>query len=252
MKQDIIIDEKIIFKEDLFAVIAGPCAVEDEYSLREIAKLLKEYGVTMLRGGANKLRTSPHSFQGMGKKAVLLLSKVAKEYGLFSVTEVTSEKEIDFINKHIDIVLIGTRNMYNYPLLKEVGKLEKPIILKRGMSATVKEWLLAAEYLTQNGNQNIILCERGIRTFETVTRNTLDLASAVYVSKNTPYHVITDPSHATGNSNLVEPMVLASLACGVQGSMIEIHPTPHKALSDGEQMLNFKQFKHLLENLKRN
>ncbi|MCL2065062.1 MAG: 3-deoxy-7-phosphoheptulonate synthase [Candidatus Cloacimonetes bacterium] len=236
-----------IFDDNDFSIIAGPCAIEDEESLVATAELLVKHNVKMLRGGAYKLRTSPQSFQGYGDEAVKLLSNVAKSYNLLSVSEIPSVKEIDIFNQFVDIILIGTRNMYNYPLLKEVGEMKKPVILKRGMCATVNEWILAAEYIAQNGNQNIILCERGIRTFETVTRNTLDLASAVYVAHNFRYHVIVDPSHATGKRELVIPMTLASKAAGVHGVMIEIHPKPDNARSDPEQMLDFDNFEKLME-----
>ena len=246
----IYLKDTLLFQENDFNIIAGPCAIENEEYLVKTAELLVKNGVKMIRGGAFKLRTSPFSFQGMGKEGILLLSKVARDYNLFSVTEITSVKDLDLIEKYIDIMLIGTRNMHNYELLKELGNLDKPIILKRGMAATVKEWLLAAEYLAQGGNEKIILCERGIRTFETCLRNTFDLASAVYVSQNYGYNVITDPSHATGDRNLVEKMTLASLVAGIQGAMIEIHPEPEKALSDGEQMLNFEQFEELMKKVK--
>ena len=249
-KTDIVIGSDVLFKESGFSVIAGPCAVENEEYLIRTAETLVKHNVKLIRGGANKLRTSPYTFQGLGKEGISLLSKVAKDFSLYSVTEITSLTEIDLIDNHIDIVLVGTRNMHNYQLLKEVGKLNKPVILKRGMSATVKEWLLAAEYVGMCGNKQIILCERGIRTFDNCLRNTLDLASAVHVSRNYSYHVITDPSHATGNKDLVAPMVLASLAAGVQGVMIEIHPEPKRALSDGEQMLNFEEFDRLMTSLR--
>ncbi|MCL2064640.1 MAG: bifunctional 3-deoxy-7-phosphoheptulonate synthase/chorismate mutase [Candidatus Cloacimonetes bacterium] len=249
-RKRISLNDTILFQENDFNIIAGPCAVESEDYLIKTAQLLVKHKIKMIRGGANKLRTSPYSFQGLGNEGISLLSKIAKEYYLFSVSEITSLQEIDLIEKHIDIVLLGTRNMHNYQLLKELGQVNKPVILKRGMAATVKEWLLAAEYIKLNGNPNIILCERGIRTFETCLRNTFDLASAVYVSQNYDYIVITDPSHATGNKNLVEAMTLASLVAKTQGAMIEIHPEPEKSLSDGEQMLNFQQFERLMENIK--
>jgi 3-deoxy-7-phosphoheptulonate synthase len=247
-KKNIVVKNETLFTEGKFGLIAGPCAIENEADLRQTAELLQKLGLKMLRGGVTKLRTSPHSFQGMGKPAFQLLSNVAKDYGLYSVTEITSTDEIDEINKHIDIVWIGTRNMYNYQLLKEVGKLDKPIILKRAISATIKEWLLAAEYIKLSGNTNIILCERGIRTFDHTMRYTLDLATAVYVSQTTEHHVIIDPSHATGKRELVTPMTLAGKAAGVSGAMIEIHPMPSQSQSDSEQMLGFEEFTELVEN----
>ena len=248
-KKDIYCSKDIIFNENNFNIIAGPCAVENEKYLIQTAELLKKLDIKMIRGGANKLRTSPYSFQGIGVEAFRLLSQVSKEYGLLSVSEITSLREIDSLNEYIDIILVGTRNMFNYQLLKELGKLNKTVILKRGMSATVKEWVLAAEYVISNGNPNVILCERGIRTFETSSRNTFDLASAVLVNQNYSFQVISDPSHATGNKKLVSPMTLASLIAGLQGVMLEIHPEPHKALSDAEQMLDFQQFTELVNRI---
>jgi len=243
------IGKNTLFATDTFSVIAGPCAIEDETSLAATAELLKKHNVKMLRGGVNKLRTSPYSFQGLGMSAATTLSKVAHDFGLYSVCEITSISEIDVLEKYIDILVVGTRNMHNYPLLKELGHLDKPIILKRGMASTVKEWVQASEYIRQNGNDKIILCERGIRTFENSTRNTFDLASAVYVTQNYPYIVITDPSHATGDRELVTPMTLASYAAKTHGVMIEIHPQPQSALSDGQQMLDFEQFENLMRTL---
>ena len=243
----IIINNTTLFSDDDFTIIAGPCAVEDEDSLRQTALFLKNNGVKILRGGVNKLRTSPKSFQGNGEAAVHLLSKTAKEFNLFSATEIISETEIDFLNEHIDIFVVGTRNMYNYRLLKELGKIDKPIILKRGMCATIQEWVLAAEYISQNGNEKIILCERGIRTFENELRYTFDLAAAVYVKQRYPYYIITDPSHATGINSLVIPMAIASRAVSVHGVMIEIHPKPEISKSDAVQMLTFEEFQKFLD-----
>jgi 3-deoxy-7-phosphoheptulonate synthase len=245
-KSPIVIKNEILFSEDKFNIIAGPCAVEDEQSLLLTAGFLSLKGIRMIRGGARKLRTSPHSFQGMGEEGVSLLSSVAQGHGLYSVSEITSIRELDLFEKYIDIIVVGTRNMHNTELLIELGKIDKPIILKRGMSATVNEWLNAAEYIKLNGNDQIVLCERGIRTFETATRNTFDIACAVYVATKYDYLVITDPSHATGLSELVAPMTLASFAAGVQGAMIEIHPDPETALSDREQVLSFPDFSELL------
>jgi 3-deoxy-7-phosphoheptulonate synthase len=244
-KSPIVINDEILFSEDKFSIIAGPCAVEDEQSLLLTAGFLSLKGIRMIRGGVRKLRTSPHSFQGMGEEGASLLSSVAQSHGLYSVSEITSIRELDLFTKYIDIIVVGTRNMHNTDLLLELGKIDKPIILKRGMSATVKEWLNAAEYIKLNGNDRIILCERGIRTFETAMRNTFDIASAVYMAMNYDYLVITDPSHATGINELVVPMTLASLAAGVHGAMIEIHPDPETALSDSEQMLSFPEFSEL-------
>lgn len=237
-----------LFKENTFNIIAGPCAIETEKYLYKTAEFLHNNNIQFIRGGAYKLRTSPQSFQGLGEIGIHLLHDVANHFNLITVSEITSITEIEIMNNYIDVILVGTRNMYNYPLLKELSKLNKPIILKRGMSATVDEWLLAAKYVS-NIDTNIVLCERGIRTFETCTRNTLDLASAVWVQQNSIYNVIIDPSHATGDSNLIIPMSLAAFGSGCNGLMIEIHPSPKKALSDGKQMLNFSQFSELLEKL---
>ncbi|MCL1827604.1 MAG: 3-deoxy-7-phosphoheptulonate synthase [Candidatus Cloacimonetes bacterium] len=246
-KEVINIGKMTIFSENSFNMIAGPCAIETEKSLRDTAAVLQNHRVKILRGGANKLRTSPYSYQGKGAEGIVWLSDIAREYELFSMTEITEVNEIDYLYKYIDIFLIGTRNMFNYTLLKELSKQDKPVILKRGMAATIKEWLLAAEYLSINGKKNIILCERGIRTFDDTLRNTFDLAAALYVLLQTPYFVITDPSHATGNRSLITPLVLASKAAGLSGAMIEIHPKPDEALSDGQQMLNFEEFEHLIQ-----
>jgi 3-deoxy-7-phosphoheptulonate synthase len=246
---DVVIGDEVLFSTNDFTVIAGPCAVENEKDLRITAEILAKNNIRIMRGGVNKLRTSPYDFQGLGDEGIRLLSSTAKEYGLYSLTEITSLKEIDMIAQYIDILLVGTRNMYNYQLLKEIGGINKPVVLKRGMSATIKEWLLAAEYLKMSGCQDVILCERGIRTFESTLRNTFDLASAIYVSQHYEYHVITDPSHATGNAELIQPLVLASLVSGIQGTMIEIHPEPQRALSDGEQMLNFEQFEGVVKSI---
>jgi len=248
-KKNITISNTIVFSENEFRIIAGPCTVDDEKSLRATAELLKKNGIKIIRGGVNKLRTSPYSFQGYGIKAAKLLNRVAQDNELFTTTEITEINEIDYLYKYIDIFLVGTRNMFNYQLLKELSKQDKPIILKRGMSATVKEWLLAAEYLTQNGKRDILLCERGIRTFNDCLRNTFDLAAAIYVNQNTSYLVITDPSHATGINRLVEPLVLASKAAGLHGAMVEIHPFPKKSLSDSEQLLDFNMFDNMMKKI---
>ena len=248
-KKDIYVDQEMIFSEGGFSLIAGPCAVENEADLNATAEILVSHKIKMIRGGAYKLRTSPLDFQGLGKEGLIMLSRVAKAHNLYSVSEITSLNDMDLFEKYIDILIVGTRNMFNYPLLKEIGTLQKPVILKRGISATIDEWIMAAEYIHLGGNANIILCERGIRTFDKSLRYTFDLAGAVYVSLKYNYHVITDPSHATGNPDLIEPMVLASKMAGVQGCMIEIHPEPKRALSDGEQMLDFERFAKIVKKI---
>lgn len=234
-----------------FEIIAGPCAVEDYDSLYLIAEFLKSLGINYLRGGSFKLRTSPNSFQGLGVEAINYIHEICSNLNLFSVSEITNINEIDSFYDKIDILLVGTRNMYNYPLLKEIGKSKKTVILKRGMSATIDEWLMAAEYISNEGNQSIILCERGIRTFETHTRNTLDLSAVPVVQSLSKFPIFVDPSHATGNSNFVPSMAKAACAAGANGLIVEIHNNPQSALSDSKQMLSFESFKQLLSDINR-
>jgi 3-deoxy-7-phosphoheptulonate synthase len=228
-----------------FLIIAGPCAVESRDQLMKTAKFLKKIGVTVLRGGAYKPRTSPHSFQGLREKGLDLLDEVRKETGLLVVTELVSPEHVKVVAGKVDILQIGARNMQNFDLLTEVGRCRKPVILKRGLSATVEEWLGSAEYILLGGNPNVILCERGIRTFETATRNTADLAIIPLVRKMTHLPVIFDPSHATGKRDLVLPAALASVVIGAHGVMVEVHPEPEHALSDGSQSLHFREFEKL-------
>jgi len=229
-----------------FLMIAGPCAVESREQLLTTAKFLKKTGVRVLRGGAYKPRTSPHSFQGLREDGLDLLDEVRRETGLLVVTEIVSPEHVERVAEKVDILQIGARNMQNFDLLTEVGKIRKPVILKRGLSATVEEWLASAEYLLLGGNPGVVLCERGIRTFETATRNTADLAIIPLVKALTHLPVIFDPSHATGRRELVAPMTLASIIAGAHGAMVEIHPDPAHALSDGPQSLHFKEYKKLL------
>jgi 3-deoxy-7-phosphoheptulonate synthase len=229
-----------------FLMIGGPCAVESRDQLMKTALYLKKAGVPVLRGGAYKPRTSPHSFQGLREGGLDLLDEVRKETGLLVVTEIVSPEHVDLVADKVDILQIGARNMQNFDLLTEVGKSKKPVILKRGLSATVEEWLGSAEYLLVNGNPNVVLCERGIRTFETATRNTADLAIIPLVRKMTHLPVIFDPSHATGKRDLVLPAALAAIVVGAHGVMVEVHPDPERALSDGAQSLHFKEFDVLL------
>lgn len=236
---------------DNVVIIAGPCAVESEEQIFETAQAVKSSGGHILRGGAYKPRTSPYSFQGLGEEGLRLLRKASDRYGLPVVTEVVNPEHVEIVCEYVDILQIGTRNAQNFELLKRVGQTNKPVILKRGMWMTIKEWLMSAEYILSEGNMNVILCERGIRTFETATRNTLDLSAVAVIREETHLPVIVDPSHATGYSKYVPSMALAAVACGANGLMIEVHPQPEKAFSDGPQSLNFKSFKTLVEKIKR-
>lgn len=235
---------------DTFAVIAGPCSVESEEQMVLAAKKVKEAGATFLRGGAFKPRTSPYSFQGLGEDGLKMLATARDETGLPIVTELLDVRDVDVITQYADIIQIGTRNMQNFILLLEAGKTGKPVVLKRGFGTTVDELLMAAEYIVKGGSRQIILCERGIRTFEKSTRNTLDL-SMIPISKHLSHlPVIVDPSHATGKSSLVEPMALASLAAGAHGIMVEVHPNPEEAWCDGPQSLDLKTFAKLMDKIK--
>ncbi len=229
-----------------FLMIGGPCAVESRDQLMKTALHLKKAGVPVLRGGAYKPRTSPHSFQGLREGGLDLLDEVRKETGLLVVTEIVSPEHVELVADKVDILKIGARNMQNFDLLTEVGKTKKPVILKRGLSATVEEWLGSAEYVVAHGNPDVILCERGIRTFETATRNTADLAIIPLVRKMTHLPIIFDPSHATGKRDLVLPAALAAIVVGAHGVMVEVHPDPERALSDGAQSLHFREFDTLL------
>lgn len=228
------------------SVLAGPCAVESEEQLKEAARAVKEAGAVGLRGGAYKPRTSPYSFQGSMEKGLNYLSNIKKETGMAVITEAVNPADIEAVAEVADIVQIGARNMQNYPLLREAGQLRKPVLLKRGLSATVEEWLMAAEYIMSGGNYEVILCERGIRTFETYTRNTLDVSAIALAKRLSHLPVIADPSHAGGQWRLVRPLALASLAAGADGLLIEVHPDPARALCDGPQSLNPKHFSELM------
>lgn len=224
-----------------FCIIAGPCSVETHEQIIGVARAVKDAGANMLRGGAFKPRTSPYDFQGLGKLGIEMLLEAKKETGLPIVTEVMNINQLELFDE-VDVIQIGARNMQNFDLLREVGKLRKPILLKRGLCGTIKEWLMSAEYILSEGNEQVILCERGIRTYETYTRNTLDL-SAVPILKNlTHLPVVVDPSHATGQARLVKPMSLAATAAGADGIMIEVHNDPTHALCDGAQSLTLEQF----------
>ena len=232
-------------------VMAGPCAVESEDQILSTARFLKEKGVRFLRGGAYKPRTSPYSFQGLGEDGLKLLAEAREETGMGIVSEAVSPQSLELVAKYVDIVQIGARNMQNFSLLQEVGKMKIPVILKRGLSATIDEWLNAAEYIMNEGNYNIILCERGIRTFETYTRNTLDLSSIPAVKELSHLPVIADPSHGTGRWRMVTPMSRAAIAAGADGIIVEVHPCPKAALSDGPQSLNFDTFSELMGDIRK-
>ncbi len=234
-----------------FILIAGPCSIESKEQIYQVTEILTEENLSFLRGGIHKMRTNPHSFQGLGEQAIDIIKNLKDSHDFNFVSEITDPRQIEVLSPIVDIFQVGTRNMYNYELLKELGKQQKPVLLKRAFSAKVTEWLMAAEYLIQSGNEQIILCERGIRTFETSTRNTLDLSGALIAKEKSSLPVIVDPSHGTGKSSLVTPMALAATAAGLDGLLIEIHPEPEKAMSDGYQSLNFIQFKQLLKQLRK-
>lgn len=229
-------------------IMAGPCSVESEEQIVEIAKSVKKSGATLLRGGAFKPRTSPYAFQGLKAEGLDLLKIARKETGLPIVTEIMKTSHIDMFEP-VDIIQVGARNMQNFELLKELGKIDKPILLKRGLSATIEEWLMSAEYIMSGGNSKVILCERGIRTYENYTRNTLDVSAVPIVKKLSHLPVIADPSHASGKSWLVEPLAMAAVAAGVDGLIIEVHNDPPNALSDGAQSLTPKQFDNVAKKI---
>ena len=231
------------------AIMAGPCAVESREQLMSTARAVRAAGATILRGGAYKPRTSPYSFQGLGEEGLKLLSEAREETGLKIVTEMMGLEQMDPVMEYTDIIQIGARNMQNYPLLSAIGELDKPVMLKRGMSATIREWLLSAEYIMNAGNHQVILCERGIRTFSEKTRNTLDLSSIPLVKELSHLPVIADPSHGTGMKKLVAPMSKAAIACGADGLIVEVHPNPEEALSDGSQSLRPEEFQELMQEL---
>jgi len=231
-------------------VIAGPCSVENEKQVLETAKSVKKSGAKLLRGGAFKPRTSVYSFQGLGEDGLKLLLKAKEETELPIVTEVMSSDKVKLVAKYADLLQIGARNMQNYPLLQEVGKIGKPVLLKRGFNSTVKELLLSAEYIMEQGNSQVILCERGIRTFETMTRNTLDLSAVPLLKQLSHLPVLVDPSHATGRKELIMPMTRAAVAAGADALMIEVHPNPERALSDGKQSLRPNEFDQIMKSIK--
>jgi 3-deoxy-7-phosphoheptulonate synthase len=232
-------------------VIAGPCSVENEKQICDSARAVKEAGATALRGGAFKPRTSPYSFQGLKEEGLKLLAAARDMTGLAIVTEVVATEDVDLVSEYADVLQIGARNMQNYRLLEAAGKSPRPVLLKRGPSATVDEWLLAAEYILDAGNPNVMLCERGIRTFESHTRFTLPLASVPYAQAKTHLPVVIDPSHGTGHTHLVTAMSRAAVAAGADGLIVEVHPNPDKAMSDGYQSMNFPQFNEMMSQCRR-
>jgi 3-deoxy-7-phosphoheptulonate synthase len=233
-----------------FVVMAGPCSVESEAQIMETAERVAAAGAKVLRGGAFKPRTSPYDFQGLELEGLKLLSKAKRATGLAIVTEVMSEQWVDQVAEHADIMQLGARNMQNFALLKALGKCKKPVLVKRGMSSTVKELLMSAEYITAHGNPNVLLCERGIRTFETATRNTCDISAVPLLNELTHLPVILDPSHATGKQSLVPALTRAAVAVGADGILLEVHPCPEKAMSDGPQSLSLQQFEAKMQSLK--
>ncbi|MGM9526137.1 MAG: 3-deoxy-7-phosphoheptulonate synthase [Peptococcaceae bacterium] len=232
-------------------VMAGPCAVESREQMLEVAEMVKASGARILRGGAFKPRTSPYSFAGLEEKGLQYMAEAREKTGLKIVSEVMDPRSVELVAEYCDIVQIGARNMQNFNLLREVGKIRKPVLLKRGLSATIEEWIMAAEYILSGGNEQVILCERGIRTFETFTRNTLDLAAVPIIKELTHLPIIVDPSHATGKWNLVQPMARAAIAAGADGLMIEVHPDPLHALSDGPQSLKPHKFEFVMKDLQK-
>lgn len=234
-----------------FTVIAGPCSIESEAQFQKTAESVKFAGASALRGGIWKMRTSEKAFQGMGRDSFELISKVKAQVGLPLVSEITDIRQIEEVHSIVDAFQVGARNMHNYSLLKELGRQQKPVLLKRSFSAFVDEWLKAADYITAGGNNNVILCERGIRTFETATRNTLDLNAVVYVKKHSQLPVIVDPSHAVGIAALVPQLCYASAAAGADGIIVEVHPNPKEALSDGPQALTPEVFEKMMIQLEK-
>jgi len=231
------------------AVMAGPCSIESEEQIMQCARFIKKTGATILRGGAFKPRTSPYAFQGLGEEGLNYLKQAGEQYDLLTVSEVMDTDQIELVASYVDILQIGARNMQNFALLKKLGSVKNPILLKRGMSATYQDLLMSAEYILSAGNPNVILCERGIRTFETYSRNTLDLAAVPILKELSHLPVIVDPSHGTGLRKMVAPMARAAIAAGADGLMIEVHPEPDKALSDADQTIDFPAFAELMDSL---
>ena len=242
-------DAHASFGGPALTVVAGPCSVESRDMLVETARTVSKAGATMLRGGAYKPRTSPYAFQGLGVEALRLLAEVRAETGLPVVTEVMDTRQVDLVAEHADMLQVGARNMQNFALLAELGRVRRPVLLKRGLSATIKELLMAAEYVMANGNHDVVLCERGIRTYETATRNTLDVAAIPVLKRESHLPVIVDPSHAGGDAALVAPLAFAAIAAGADGLIVEVHPDPEHALSDGDQSLAPPAFAQMMRSL---
>lgn len=237
---------------DELTIIAGPCSVESEEQIHTIAELVAQNGAHILRGGAFKPRTSPYDFQGLGESGLQFLKAAAEKNHLLCISEVMDTQDIDLVGQYVDIFQIGSRNMQNFSLLKRIGQTNKPVMLKRGMAATYTDWLMAAEYILESGNPNVILCERGIRTFETYTRNTLDLAAIPAIHELSHLPIIVDPSHGTGRRSLVPAMAYAAVAAGAEGVMVEVHMNPDEALSDGKQTLDPMMFEQMMRRINSN
>lgn len=239
----------VAFGDGSFVVMAGPCSVESEHQLMACAEAISSSGAQLLRGGAFKPRTSPYEFQGLGEEGLKLLAKARERFGLGVVTEVMTEADVDLVASYADLLQVGARNMQNFALLRALGRCGKPVLLKRGPSATLKEWMMAAEYILSNGNPDVVLCERGIRSFDSHTRNVCDIAAVPAMKEMTHLPVILDPSHATGRRSLVAPLSRAAVAVGADGLLVECHPDPDNALSDGPQSLTLSQFRELMMTL---
>jgi len=248
-KIEIAVEDHSIGKAGSFTIMAGPCSVESRAQMDEVGACLKEMNIPIMRGGAFKPRTSPFSFQGLGEEGLRYMAETCEKYGLLSISEVMDTTTIELVAEYVDILQIGARNMHNYALLKEVGRVMKPIMLKRGFMSTVEELLLASEYIRQR-HDRVLLCERGIRTFEPYTRNTLDLSCVALVQRLSPYCIIVDLSHALGRTDIILPMARSVVASGADGLMLEIHPDPQKALSDGKQSLSLEEFREFMLELR--
>lgn len=244
-------DGRVLIGGDKIVVMAGPCSVEGEEQIVATAKAVKDAGATMLRGGAWKPRSSPYEFQGLAEEGLKLLDLARKETGLAVITEVMNPRDLDVVERYTDVIQVGARNVQNFSMLRELGQCKKPVFLKRGMATTIKEWLMSAEYIISSGNPNVILCERGIRTFETETRNTLDLNAVPVLNELSHLPVIVDPSHGTGHWKYVRAMARAGIAAGADGLMVEVHPKPDTAWSDGAQSLRFDKFLELMDDVKK-
>jgi len=236
--------------QSTFTVIAGPCSIESKDQFHSTAELVTAHGASIVRGGIFKMRTQPDAFQGLGDQAIALVQSLKQKLAVPFVAEITDPRQIEQLLPIVDCFQVGSRNMYNYELLKELGLYKKPVLLKRGFSALIKEWIKAADYVLSGGNEQVILCERGIRSFEGPMRNTLDLAAVAYLKAHTSFPVVVDPSHGTGRPELVAPMVKAAIASGADGVMVEVHPDPDKALSDGFQALSFDGFSSMMDQIK--